>query len=508
MKSVLLINPRFTTKLPQLSISMGLMYVGSYLHSKGHKVNIIDANNFRKSKHFFDKIKYELGNALCVGLSVMTAQIPDALKIASYIRGLNASLPIIWGGVHPTLYPEQAAKDTLVDFVVKGEGEVTAFELIEAIEKHKDFSQVKGIAFSPNPNQEVVVTPDRELMDINKLPPIEWSLLEDIRNSNMTKIVGATTYEGGIPVQTSRGCPHRCTFCINTVLKSKYRHKEADRVLNDIKSLVDLGADRIFFIDDNFSVSKKKLIEILDRIERDKLTFQWFASCRTDYFREDHITLDLLKRMKRNGCTILGVGAESGSDRILSKLKKDATAEDTLNTAKLLSECGIRGNFSFMIGLPGEGKDDMEKTLKLIEEIENVDRSFRIAGPQIYRPYPGSLLYLECLTLGMKEPQTLAEWAASPYIKDRIAREDYDKYPWIEVPMSTMNDLLEYADKLMFYSYACVIASRSRIINKIVRKIARARCEKSYFKYPVEKMVYDAINKTVIGGFLSGHTGL
>ncbi|GAG03753.1 unnamed protein product, partial [marine sediment metagenome] len=266
----------------------------SYLHSKGYNVSIIDANNFRRSKDFFDRIKTELDDALCAGLSVMSAQIPDALEIAKSIRAFNASLPLIWGGIHPTLYPGQTAQDSLVDFVVKGEGEITTLELVEAIEGRRDFRQVKGIAFLPNSGHEVVVNPDRELMDIEALPPIEWNLLENVRNNGMAGIVGSTIYEGGIPVQTSRGCPHHCAFCINTVLRSKYRYRQPASVLDDIKELVDSGVNRIYFMDENFFVNRRRLTEILDGIEKHQLVFKWFANVRVDYFREDYITRGLL----------------------------------------------------------------------------------------------------------------------------------------------------------------------------------------------------------------------
>jgi radical SAM superfamily enzyme YgiQ (UPF0313 family) len=498
MKKILLINPKLLKKSYQLSIPMGLMHVGSYLHYKGYSVNIIDANNFENQKDFFNKIKNELGNALCVGLSVMSAQIPNALKTSKYIREFDASIPIIWGGVHPTLYPEQTVEDTHVDLVVIGEGEVTTFKLIEAIEGHKDFSQVKGVAFWSNLHQKVIMNSNRELIDINKLPPIEWNLLEDIRSKGITKIVGTTIYFGGVPIQTSRGCPHRCTFCINTVLKNKYRYREAGIVLNDIKRLIDLGVDRIYFIDEDFFANRKRFVEILNGIEQDKLIFNWFANIRADYFRENYITRDLLERMKKSGCEVLGIGAESGSEKILNKLKKDITVDDTLNAAKRLNEIGINGTFSFMVGLLGEEKEDMEKTWELIKKIRKINNFFLIIGPQIYRPYPGSLLFLECLKSGMKEPNTLAEWASSSYIEgreDKIPREDYDKYSWIAVSMNYMN---EWFDRV-FYMQLCDINLRSSIITKILRKIARMRYEKSYFKYPIERMVADALRGTIIG---------
>ena len=217
-KGVLLINPMLEGKLEGLNIPMGLMCVGSYLFHHGYDVNILDANNANSLSGFIDKVREELSNAVCVGLSVMSAQIPHALEISSIIRRLDPLMPIIWGGVHPTLYPLQTAESECVDFVIRGEGEITTFEMVRAIQGDKNFTEVKGIAFRDKRHQEVIVTGEREFLDMNQLPPIEWQLLEDIRRINSLSKVDKLTLRG-IPLQTSRGCPHRCAFCINPILK-------------------------------------------------------------------------------------------------------------------------------------------------------------------------------------------------------------------------------------------------------------------------------------------------
>lgn len=499
-KRILLINPGFQGKSKGLNIPLGLMCVGSCLFHQGYNVNILDANNAKQAKGFFNKIRQELSNAVRVGLSVMSAQIPHALEISKHIRQCDPSIPIIWGGVHPTLYPVQTAKSEYVDFVVKGEGEITSFELLAAIEGGKNFREVKGIAFQDREHQEVIVTDDRELMDMNRLPPIEWQLLEDIRHIGSLREVDKLTLLG-IPLQTSRGCPHRCAFCIDPILKQKYRLRETDLVLRDIERLIDLGVERIYFIDENFFVNKKRVMEIADGIEKRALNFQWSGSVRADYFRTNHLNLDLLVKLRRSGCKRVGIGAESGSQKILDKLKKDITAENILNAAELLSEAGISANFSFMIGLPRETADDVKKTLQLIGEITSIDTAFKILGPQIYRPYPGSELYFQCLRLGMKEPNTLTEWADSPYIERDISPKHAYMYPWIEYPIEDLHNLIFYASLLG-------INVRYSPITKLVRRIASARCKAFYFKYPVEREIFNGLDRIGVGKFLGSRIQL
>ena len=486
-KGVLFINPMLQGKLEGLNRPMGLMCVGSYLFHHGYDVNILDANNANSLSGFVDKVREELSNAVCVGISVMSAQIPHALEISNIIRRLDPLMPIIWGGVHPTLYPLQTAESECVDFVIRGEGEITTFELVRAIQGDKNFTEVKGIAFRDKRHQEVIVTGEREFLDMNQLPTIEWQLLEDIRRIHSLSKVDKLTLRG-IPLQTSRGCPHRCAFCINPILKQRYRYRESDLVLNDIKRLTSLGVERIYFIDETFFINKRRLIERVDGIEDRALNFQWFGNVRSDYFRKNYLDLSLLLKVKGSGCERLGIGAESGSQKILDYLKKDTTTEDIMNAARLLSKAGIKATFSFMIGLPGETSNDAKMTLHLIKELTQIDTGFQIIGPQVYRPYPGSELYFECLELGMKEPNTLVEWASSPYIQSEISPQHYYMYPWIDIPMRDINNL-------PFYVLVLGANLRCVPIARIVQGLASKRCELFYFKYPIEKQIHSGLKR-------------
>jgi len=176
-QKVLLIYPRFPERLPILSLPMGPLYVGSYLVSQGYEVVILDINNFGSDRDSLNVLKEELSSALVVGLSTMTSQIPNALKISEHVKQLAPSVPIIWGGVHPSLFPGQTAKCRYIDFAVKGEGEITMLELLKALDGQIELEDVKGIAFKSNNDKGVTVTDNRELVDINKLPPVSYTHL-------------------------------------------------------------------------------------------------------------------------------------------------------------------------------------------------------------------------------------------------------------------------------------------------------------------------------------------
>jgi len=489
-RKIVLVYASLPERLPTLSFPIGPLYVGSYLDNMGYDVSILDANNYRSDWDFFDTLAREAEASLAVGLSVMTAQVPSALKISRFVKSLSPSIPVVWGGVHPSLFPEQTVQSQYVDYVVRDEGEDSMLELLKALQGEMAFDTVNGIAFLSDVDQAVVTT-SREVMDLDDMPPVKWSLLESIKPGRRLTIADIGELTGrGVYLQTGRGCPHRCTFCINSVLKNGYRDKRSDLVLRDIKELTDLGVDRIWFTDENFFTSKRRVGEILDGIERDDLRFKWFATIRANYIGPKYVDDALLARLKRDGCEMLAIGAESGSQKILDMLKKDITVQDTLAAAHRLAQAGFKASFSFMTGLPSEEKEDILKTLGLIEDITRVDTSlsFRILGPQVYRPYPGSDLYSECLSFGMKEPTTLEEWAGSLYIRSETVLSP-EAYPWIRHSSKFINNVV-------FYGNLLGNRLRFKILTRFLRRIAALRCRHLFFSLPIERLVYRLVMKT------------
>jgi len=483
-RKVLLINPEFPEKILWFNVPVSLVYLGSWLTNKGYEVRILDAINTKNKATLFQDIQSELPDTLCVGLSVMSAQVPNALEISRFIRRCDSHIPIIWGGAHPTLYPEQTAKSEFVDFVVRGEGELILSDLLEAIEKNDVMpNDIPGLAYKTD-NKDVILTAEREFLDINESPVCDWNLVKGLRpDSSLQEISKLTEY--GLPIVSSRGCPHRCTFCINSVTKLKYRCRRTDLVLCEIERIIALGVNRIWFVDEDFLANRKRVRALLDGIEEKQLSFKWFMNVRADYFRQDYLSSDDLSRLSKCGCEIVGIGAESGSQKILDMLKKDITPEDTLNAAIRLSKVGIKANFSFMIGLPDEKETDYKQTLQLIEKVMNTDDSFLIIGPQIYRPYPGSQLYLECLQRGLIEPDSLDEWANSPYIHLEYSRRSYYRkslYPWVEYSGDLTN--------LVFYAALAGVRLNWKPMTKIMRLIGVERCRRFYFRYPLAKIIY------------------
>jgi radical SAM superfamily enzyme YgiQ (UPF0313 family) len=382
MSKVLLINPSFNIVKANYdsSVSVGLLSIATYLDSKGVEVKIVDG---ARQNGYADLIKKEVENCDYAGLSVMTTQIPSAVRISQLIRGINPKCKIIWGGTHPTFFPKQTVNHPLIDVVVYGEGEETVYELATG----KDWSEINGIVFKRG--SQIIFNPPRELHDPAKMPLFNWDLVprEVLYNLSL------------VPSLTSRGCPHRCTFCINAILKNKWRARTVEQVLEDLRIIKNADyfrGKKIRFWDENFFVDIGRAKAIIEGMIKNELIIPWETTVRVGYIKEEMINDDFLAKLKRSGCYLLSFGAESGSLKILKKIQKDITVEEILYSAKQCLKYGIIPQYSFMIGLPGETREDMFMTLDLIDKLIKLSDKVQILGPQAFRPYPGSPLYEEC----------------------------------------------------------------------------------------------------------------
>ncbi len=422
---ILLVNPPFNISKDNYdsSISMGILCLASFLDSRGFSVKIIDG---ARQKNWQKNLEEEILSSDLIGFSVMTTQVSEALQLSKKARKINSRALIVWGGVHPTLFPESTAGHPFCDIAVIGEGEETLLEITESL-KNRDLISVKqilGIAFK-NKEGRVIVTEKRPLMKMSEIPLPNWELepKEILENIDI------------IPTHTSRGCPHKCAFCVNAISNNIWRAREAREVLEDIrviKSKKYFQGKPLRFWDENFFVNKKRAEEIIEGLIEKNLTVPWETTIRVNYLKKDFIDDRFLAKIRKSGCYLFSFGAESGSPRILRKLDKDITREEIINSARSCLRHGIIPQYSFMVGLPEETREDVKMTLSLIDELFKLSDRVQILGPQVFRPYPGGTLYEECLALGWKEPETLSQWAEM--VENELNYLTPRNFPWISSP--------------------------------------------------------------------------
>lgn len=281
-------------------------------------VEIIDE---RVEEKISEKVAKSLQNALCFGITALTGtQLRHALKIANFVRRDAPDIPIVWGGWHSSIMPEQTAMHPLVDIVVRGQGEVTFYEIVNALKLNKQLDDVLGITYKKD--GKVISNPDRPFHDINEFPPMPYHLV------NVEKYIGSPPGSNGariISYISSMGCPHRCAFCADTtVYKRRWSGLRADRVVDELERLSKAyNIEGFYFEDSNFFASIERVKNICKGILDKGLQIKWEGEVRTEKFlKADKELKDLIKK---SGCYQLLVGAESGSQEVLDMINKDAT---------------------------------------------------------------------------------------------------------------------------------------------------------------------------------------
>ncbi len=476
MKKILLINPAFNIVKSKYdtSLSVGLLCIASYLHKKGVPVKIIDC---AREVDWAGILNAELPEAVYAGFSVMTTQIPSALQIAGRIRQFNPKIKLIWGGTHVTFFQKETLENDLVDFAVAHEGEETLYELLRELESSRqDFSKIRGLGYKEN--GEIIINSRRDLLAMNEIPFPDWKLMPEEILKKLELI----------PTHTSRGCPHRCAFCINAITQNRWRMRNAEEVLKDISLIKfnpSFAGKKLRFWDENFFVDLKRAGEIAEGMISENLIMPWETTIRADYFSRPEMTDEFIVKLRKSGCYLLSFGAESGSQKILKKIDKDITKEQILNSARKCLKQGIIPQFSFMVGLPGEENEDIAQTIDLIDELIKLDKRVQILGPQAFRPYPGSTLYQECLESGWKAPQSLKEWSSA--ILNEMSYLTPYQFPWVKNP--DLVDSLEAYSRFGAQGFQSAFGS-TVTSNKFLKipfiLICKLRWKLRFFKWPFE----------------------
>ncbi len=347
-------------------------YLASPLEEEGELVRIEDAPTLNHDLKDVKK-KIEEFNPDYIGISAMTPTAPSAYGVAEVAKKSDPDIKVIMGGPHPTLLPEETMKEcSFVDILVRGEGERTVRELFSG----KNISDVKGVSYREN--GEIIQNEDRPpIMDLDELPFPAYHLLPMDRYK-AAGIRYAT-------MVTSRGCPFNCTFCASSrICGKKWRGKSPRRVLEQIKLLRhDYGVREIEMLDDTFVLDRDRAEKICDLIIEDDVDVSWSCSSRVDT-----IDRSLAEKLKEAGCHTIYLGIESGVQEILDRLKKGIKIERVKNAVSSIKEVGLNALGSFILGVPGETKKQMKKTVEFAKDL-----GLTLAQFTVFTPYPGTEAY-------------------------------------------------------------------------------------------------------------------
>lgn len=383
-----------TTKM----LPLGLGYIASVAKNNGFEVEIIDS--YAEDLSIEETIEKCLNsNSRVVGISTVTPTVPAMLAIAKGIKDRsNGQAPlIVSGGAHSHIMPRQILETGFIDVAVRGEGELTFLELIKNIEKNNmDFSAIKGVSYRKG--SEIFHNQDRPYIEnLDSLPYPAYELLKmNLYSAPLHWLVAEPAYQMII----SRGCPFNCIFCGIKSLGRSVRARSVENALGEIEFLhKHYGAKEIMLVDPAFPLSRKLGIEFCQRyIERGlHKKVLWVTETRVDVVDEG-----LLKLMYKAGCRLVEFGIETGSEKTLKKIKKNTSLEQARNAVKWSKKAGLDVFSSFIIGFPGETREDMQETVDFIKSLE-------IDYPKINLlvPYPGSEVYE---TIIKDRPDMSKEW--------------------------------------------------------------------------------------------------
>ncbi len=386
MADILLINPpaqgvydTVDIKLPPL----GLAYIAAVLRENSHFVKIIDLNVQDELWETVKERKWDI-----VGLSGDTSRYQISLKIAEQIKK-HFGYTIFMGGPHVTFFEKETLNTGLVDFIIRGEGEYVTLELVNALKKGTPLENVRGITYKRN--GKIIKTLRAPIIkDLDSLPYPARDLLP-MEKYKITRFFGRPITS----ILTSRGCPFNCYFCSSSQFSNLiWRTRSPKNIVDEIGYVYNtFGYNAFAFVDDNFTLNPKRVIEIAKEIVKRKLDIYWWAFSRVDELLGHE---EMVEWMAKSGCKMVFLGIESVSEEILKEYNKGITANDSIRAVKLLEKFGISVWGSFIIGALDETREMILNTIKFAKLLDPRNVQF-----SILTPFPGTRLYEDAERMGI-----------------------------------------------------------------------------------------------------------
>jgi len=422
-KKVLLITPPYHCGVLESAGSwmpLGMVYVAGSLQKSGYEVKIYDAMT---KFHTFDDIKKYITEYSpdAVGTAAYTSSLYDAISVLQIAKEVNSSIITMLGGIHSNFCWEEILQKEgkIIDFIVRGEGEITTTELLNNVFTGKE-PDVPGVAYIRH--GKIVATKERPLIkDLDSLPAA-WNLIEWKDYSFKTKKNSTLAV-----VSSSRGCTQKCTFCSQRLFwKEKWRGRSPENFVAELEYLnKTYGVDVAMIADETPTFERERWEKILDLLIEKKLDIEILMETRVDDILRDK---DIMYKYSGAGILHIYVGAESASQDTLDRYNKNLKIEQSKEAIDLINNEGIISETSFVLGMPDETPSSIDAAIKLAKYY-NPDLAFFLA----IAPWPYSDIYKEL----------------APYIEEF----DYSKYNLIEPIVKPVNMTREELNKHLLRAF-------------------------------------------------------
>lgn len=455
-RKVVLYNPRAVF----FTMPLALLAIGSELDPEEYEVVIVDG---RVDSDPEASIVSALDGAVCLGVTVLTgAPLADAISVSRTAKSAHPTVPVVWGGWHPSMFGKDCLTEPSVDVTVQAQGEATFKEIVERISQGESLNACMGCMFKDADGQ-VVANPPRPLLPLDVFRPHDYDLISVERYFELKG-------KRQLDYISSQGCNFRCAFCSDPFVYGRKwvgldPAEMADRLTELWRSH---KFDDINFQDETFFTRRDRIQTMAEGIINAGLQFTWAATMRAD--QGVRMPDELWRLCKAAGLRRLLVGVESGDDEMLKRIKKDITIEKVFETAERMKQLDIAGIFPFIVGFPGEDDASVSATIDCAKKLRRMSKLFET--PIFYfKPYPGSEIVTQAMALGYQPPESLGEWSQFDYVAGLPG-------PWVTDEKYQLIERFKF-----FLEFASRSGGRS---TAWLRRLAQLRCEHLDFRWPVE----------------------
>jgi radical SAM superfamily enzyme YgiQ (UPF0313 family) len=425
---------------------LGLIQLSAYLNQNNVSALVIDLNveisNYSELPNFFKNLisQYDITEETYFGIPFLTTFSKNSYELAFFIKKMFPKNKIVAGGAHATFMPNEVLENENIDFVVRGEGEITTLELLQG----KNINFIDGISYKEINDNEIKLKHNqcrKRIKDINILPIPDYKQLKIER---YRPVLGSYKSLPAINIITSRGCPGKCTFCCRT-FGNYTSFLNAEKIFDIIKYLINnFNVKQVNFYDDTFTLNKKRVIELCRLIISNNIKIDW-----TCFSRVDKVDNDLLKLMKKAGCYQIMYGIENFNSDVLFDINKKINIEKAFEVIKLTKSNKINTRVSLLIGNPKDTTDILDYNLQQLRKMKPDIVVFNITTP-----FPGTELF---------------NWAKS---ENRLLTEDWSMYDGKQAVMKidgmSEKQIYNYYHKMYFKFYfrlAFILVSIKNIQN-------------------------------------------
>lgn len=409
-------TPPRTGRLPLSVLALAAVLEGRVPYS------LVDGNVTRRALPFLTRLLSERSDVQAICFSVMPGtQMLNAIRHARELKARFPQIPIVWGGYFPSMHTESVLNSSYVDYVIRGQGERSLPELLDAVRGTRALANVHNLSYSEGTTFRH--NPSHPVYDPNERPDLPYEAV-DMEQYALATFIGERTFCH----ETSVGCPHKCNFCgVVDVFNSRWKGETPERTVATLRHLKQQYAmDAVEFHDSEMFVSEKRIGAMAAGMV--DLGISWWAEGRIDtLLKYDRETWKL---MQQSGLKMIFFGAESGLNDTLALMDKGGvTVEKTKAIAALCREYGVRSEFSFVMGSnPDRTEEDIDATISLVYELERINPDSRM-HPFVYTPVPFGTIYDKAVEGGLNYPKNLDEWASHEWTQYTLRRNPHT--PWL-----------------------------------------------------------------------------